>query len=152
MSKRILFILVVLALAWSTTADVQAKSKKEGRFSGQTAMQVAKLMYPGWNLGNTMEAGSNTNSWKSVGVSTETAWQKTTTTKELINFIKVQGFKSVRIPCACVMGHITDTHNCTIDPQWMARVKEIVSYCVDADLYVVLNQHWDGGCAAASHG
>ena len=109
------------------------------------AKQVAKLMYPGWNLGNTMEAGSNTNSWKSVGVSTETAWQKTTTTKELINFIKAQGFKSVRIPCAWVMGHITDTNNCTIDPQWMARVKEIVSYCVDADLYVVLNQHWDGG-------
>lgn len=41
MSKRILFILVVLALAWSTMADVQAKSKKEGRFSGQTAKQVA---------------------------------------------------------------------------------------------------------------
>ena len=33
MSKRILFILVVLALAWSTTADVQAKSKKKGRFA-----------------------------------------------------------------------------------------------------------------------
>lgn len=45
MSKRILFILVVLALAWSTTADVQAKSKKEGRFSGQTAMQVASQMW-----------------------------------------------------------------------------------------------------------
>ena len=41
MSKRNLFILVVLALAWSTTADVQAKSKKKGRFSGQTDKQVA---------------------------------------------------------------------------------------------------------------
>ncbi len=109
------------------------------------AKQVAKLMYPGWNLGNTMEAGSSTNSWKNVGVSTETVWQKTKTTKELINFIKAQGFKSVRIPCAWVMGHITDPNSCKIDPQWMARVKEIVNYCVDADLYVVLNQHWDGG-------
>jgi len=26
-------------------ADVQAKSKKEGRFSGQTAMQVASQMW-----------------------------------------------------------------------------------------------------------
>ena len=43
MSKRILFILVVLA--WSTMADVQAKSKKEGRFSGQTAKQVASQMW-----------------------------------------------------------------------------------------------------------
>ena len=45
MSKRILFILVVLTLAWSTTADVQAKSKKKGRFVGQTAMQVASQMW-----------------------------------------------------------------------------------------------------------
>lgn len=45
MSKRILYILVVLALAWSFMTDVQAKSKKEGRFSGQTAMQVASQMW-----------------------------------------------------------------------------------------------------------
>lgn len=45
MSKRILYILVVFALAWSTTADVQAKSKNEGCFSGQTAMQVASQMW-----------------------------------------------------------------------------------------------------------
>ena len=45
MSKRIHFILVVLALAWRTMADVQAKSKKEGRFSGQTAKQVASQMW-----------------------------------------------------------------------------------------------------------
>lgn len=109
------------------------------------AKEVAKLMSPGWNLGNTMEAGNNNDSWKSVGISTETSWQKTKTSKELISFIKAQGFKSVRIPCAWVMGHITNATDCTIDPAWMARVKEIVNYCVEADLYVVLNQHWDGG-------
>lgn len=109
------------------------------------AKEVAKLMSPGWNLGNTMESGNNNDSWKSVGISTETSWQKTKTSKELISFIKAQGFKSVRIPCAWVMGHITNAKDCTIDPAWMARVKEIVNYCVEADLYVVLNQHWDGG-------
>ncbi len=109
------------------------------------AKEVAKLMSPGWNLGNTMEAGNNANSWKSVGITTETSWQKTKTSKELISFIKAQGFKSIRIPCAWVMGHITDATDCTIDPAWMARVKEVVNYCVEADLFVVLNQHWDGG-------
>lgn len=109
------------------------------------AKQLAKLMYPGWNLGNTMEAGNNANSWKSVGITTETSWQSTKTTKEVIDFVKSQGFKSVRIPCAWVMGHVTDASSCTIDPAWMARVKEIVNYCVNADLYVIINQHWDGG-------
>ncbi len=109
------------------------------------AKELAKLMYPGWNLGNTMEGGNNANSWKNAGLSTETSWQATKTTKALIDFIQAQGFKSVRIPCAWVMGHITDADNCTIDPQWMARVKEVVNYCVEAGLYVVLNQHWDGG-------
>lgn len=109
------------------------------------AKELAKLMYPGWNLGNTMEAGANANSWKNAGITTETSWQSTKTTKALIDFIKAQGFKSVRIPCAWVMGHITDAANCTIDPQWMARVKEVVNYCVEDGLYVVLNQHWDGG-------
>ncbi len=28
---------------------------------------------------------------------------------------------------------------------WLARVKEVVQYCVDNDMYVMLNIHWDGG-------
>jgi aryl-phospho-beta-D-glucosidase BglC (GH1 family) len=28
---------------------------------------------------------------------------------------------------------------------WLARVKEVVQYCVDNDMYVILNIHWDGG-------
>lgn len=43
------------------------------------------------------------------------------------------------------MGHISDASTYQIDPTWMARVREVVDYCINADLYVVLNQHWDGG-------
>lgn len=111
----------------------------------KTAMEVAQLMYPGWNLGNTLEGGDSKNLWKNAGVGTETAWQSTKTTQQLIDFVKAQGFKSVRIPCAWVMGHISDEANCTIDPAWMKRVKEVVDYCIADGLYVVINQHWDGG-------
>lgn len=112
----------------------------------KTAMDIAKLMYPGWNLGNTLEAGnSQTDMWQSKGTGLETSWQSTKTTQALIDAVKAAGFKTVRIPCAWVMGHITDKDNCTIDPAWTKRVKEIVDYCINDGLYVIINDHWDGG-------
>lgn len=111
-----------------------------------SAMEVAKLMYPGWNLGNTMESGDSKNNFtNNGGVSAETSWQSTKTTQKIIDFVKAQGFKSIRIPVSWVMGHITDADNMTIDDAWMNRVKEIVNYCVADGLYVIINDHWDGG-------
>ena len=108
--------------------------------------QVARNMMPGWNLGNTLEAGSNANNFtNNGGLGAETSWQGTKTTKEVIDYVRSLGFKSVRIPCAWVMGHITNAMQMTIDPQWMARVKEVVDLCINDGLYVVLNDHWDGG-------
>ena len=94
------------------------------------AMEIAGKMYPGWNLGNTLEGGGSDNN---------------TTTQQIIDFVAAQGFKSVRIPAAWVMGHIVDPDELTIDAAWMARVKEIVDYCINDNLYVLLNDHWDGG-------
>ena len=111
-----------------------------------SAMEVAKLMYPGWNLGNTMENGDSKNNFtNNGGVSAETSWQSTKTTQKIIDFVKAQGFKSIRIPVSWVMGHIVDADNMTIDEAWMNRVKEIVNYCVADGLYVIINDHWDGG-------
>lgn len=112
----------------------------------RSAKEIAKDMYPGINLGNTLEAGDNAKNWTNEGgLGYETFWQKTKTTQEIINYYKQQGFKSVRIPVAWVMGHITDKAKLTIDKQWMARVKEIVDYCIKAGMYAIINDHWDGG-------
>jgi len=104
--------------------------KPEQTYSFRTSKQVAKDMYPGWNLGNTMEATGG-----------ETSWQGTKTTQAIIDFVAAQGFKSVRIPCSWDI-HAT---NGKIDELWMARVKEVVEYCLNDGLYVVLNDHYDGG-------
>ena len=133
----------VEGLAEAVTVN-QAATEISGDMS-KTAMDIAKLMSPGWNLGNTLEAGSSENNWKNAGIETEIGWQNTKTTQQVIDFVKAQGFKSVRIPCAWVMGHITDADNCTIDLAWMKRVKEVVDYCISDGLYVIINQHWDGG-------
>ena len=99
------------------------------------AKALAKEMVPGWNLGNTLEATGD-------GLAAETAWQPTQTTQQVIDAVKAAGFKSVRIPCSW---NIHSDGSGTIDAQWMARVKQVVNYCINDGLYVVLNDHWDGG-------
>ena len=117
----------------TVTATITQEGAEMGNITSD-AKAIAKKMYPGWNLGNTMEAsGSN--------LAAETAWQSTKTSQQLLDYVKAQGFKSVRVPCSW-MQHSSDGK---IDAQWMARVKEVVNYCIAADLYVMLNDHYDGG-------
>lgn len=92
-----------------------------------TAKSIAAEMGVGWNLGNTMEL---------IGV-------QPIPTKTLFDSVKAAGFKTVRIPAAWDMHADKSTY--TIDPSWMAQVKKVVDFAIAADLYVILNIHWDGG-------
>lgn len=96
------------------------------------AQQVADQIRIGWNVGNTMEA-----------ICGETAWGNPAVTQQFINSVKAAGFNAIRIPAAwdCHANQQTQT----IDPAWMARVKQVVDYAYNQDMYVVLNIHWDGG-------
>lgn len=106
----------------------------------KNAVEIAPEMYPGWNLGNTLEPGPC--DWLSDKLDYETAWQGTKTSQAVIDFVKQQGFKSVRIPCSWFV-HADDNYN--IDTRWMDRVQEVVDYCIKDGLYVVLNDHYDSG-------
>ena len=130
-------IMIILAVLQCTVGFAQLPN----------AIEIAPKMYPGWNLGNTLEGGGTDNVYtNNGGLGAEKAWQGTTTTQAIIDFVAAKGFKSVRLPAAWVMGHIIDDEEgMTIDAAWMARVKEIVDYCINANLYVLLNDHWDGG-------
>lgn len=149
-AERVATILANLNGAFRNITITQAgpAKKEEGEFTFRTANEVAQDMYPGWNLGNTLEACDASNLFNNNGgVGSETGWQPTRTTKEVIDAVKAAGFKSVRIPCSWICGHVSGgtEANPQIDAAWMARVKQIVDYCVDDGLYVVLNDHWDGG-------
>lgn len=96
------------------------------------AMVLARKIYAGWNLGNTMEVPGN-----------ETDWGNPKATQALIDAVKGAGFNAIRIPCAWD-SYIID-NNYTVKPEWLARVKQVVDYCVNRDMYTILNIHWDGG-------
>lgn len=111
-------------------------SPKAADASGMSrnAVQLAAKIKLGWNIGNTLEAPGG-----------ETAWGNPAITEDYIKFVKQQGFNAIRLPCAWNWGHLSNPATAQIDPNWLKRVKEIVGYCVNNDMYVLLNIHWDGG-------
>lgn len=98
-----------------------------------TAKELAAKIKLGWNIGNTMEASGS-----------ETAWGNPRVSKELIDLVKASGFNAIRIPCDWNQ-YMTNSLTAEIKADWLARVKEVVQYCVDDNMYVILNIHWDGG-------
>jgi aryl-phospho-beta-D-glucosidase BglC (GH1 family) len=98
-----------------------------------TAVELAAKFELGWNIGNTLEAPGG-----------ETGWGNPVITENYVKAIKQLGFSAIRIPCAWNL-HLDNEATARIDQDWINRVKEVVGYCVNNDLYVMLNIHWDGG-------
>lgn len=107
--------------------------------SGTSADFVAN-MGMGWNLGNTLDATSDSGK-TNVGLNTETYWGMPTTTQAMIKAVKAAGFKTIRIPVSW-HNHITDS-SYTIDSSWMARVKTIVDWAINEGMCVIINIHHD---------
>jgi hypothetical protein len=87
----------------------------------------------GWNLGNSLEA----------------IWGYSYPTAAPFYTAANAGFNAVRIPCAWDSNATTNTTsnatNYPINPTYMARVKQTVDFALAAGMYVVINDHWDGG-------
>ena len=99
------------------------------------AVQLAAKMKTGMgiNFGNTMESP------------VEGEWVSSKITESYIKFVKSLGVTAVRLPCNWVWTHLSDKSKAKIDPAWLARVKEVVGWCVANDVYVILNAHGDSG-------
>lgn len=122
-----------------------------GAAESNPAMEFAKDMGIGMNLGNTMEAYEATNceqityTWiPTVGSNTpqdyETRWGAAVTTQATIDGMKEAGFSTVRIPV--FWGNMMeDDGTYTINEEYIGRVKEIVDYCMKDELYAVVNIH-----------
>ncbi|WPU97858.1 cellulase family glycosylhydrolase [Mucilaginibacter sp. cycad4] len=79
------------------------------------------------------------------GPGDETGWGAPKITQAFIDKVKQSGFTAIRIPCQWDYSHIINTTTEQIDPAWLNRVQEVVQYCVNDGIYVILNIHWDGG-------
>lgn len=161
--KKMKHFMVLAALMSFFTVAVSGCSKTDNTTAEQTetvtetteeatteaelsAVEVAKRMGNGINLGNTMEAYGR----KTIGISAEvsqyeTSWGQPVTTKEMIDGMKAAGFDSIRIPVAWTNMMDFENGDYTINPLLLDRVQEIVDWAIAADMYVIVNDHWDGG-------
>jgi endoglucanase len=103
-----------------------------GGTTGQlTPQQAAKLMSPGWNLGNSFDATPN-----------ETSWGNPTPSQTLIKAVHAAGFKLLRLPVGWT-DHIGAAPSYTIDSAWMNKVKQTAQWAIDDGMYVFVNTHHD---------
>ncbi|MCR5188386.1 MAG: glycoside hydrolase family 5 protein [Treponema sp.] len=107
--------------------------------TSETSISFVENLKIGWNLGNTLDAP------------TETEWGMPTTTQAMITAVKNAGFNTIRIPVSWSK-HITDSSNYTIDTTWMNRVKVVVDYAYNQGMYVILNVHHDNYSTDSSTG
>ncbi|MBQ4363161.1 MAG: glycoside hydrolase family 5 protein [Oscillospiraceae bacterium] len=106
-----------------------------------TTAEIVRDMGLGINLGNTLESCGDWIQGKTV-TNYETAWGSPVITEDMIKGYKNAGFDTLRVPVAW-SNLMNDKYD--IDPGYMDRVDEIVGWAINADMYVILNIHWDGG-------
>ncbi|WP_188927463.1 cellulase family glycosylhydrolase [Puia dinghuensis] len=104
----------------------------DGTGTGSTAAQIVGNIKLGWNIGNSLEAPGG-----------ETGWGNPVITQALIDLVKNSRFNAIRIPCA--WNQHADQKTAAIDTAWIRRVKEVVQYCINDGMYILLNDHVNDG-------
>ena len=154
MKKQIISTALALTVLASAVQPLGRSEKKafaaDNTMRDITTMDLVKEMGVGINLGNTMEACGD---WIAEvdaewgdGILTveeyETAWGSPVVTQKMIQGMADEGFGVVRVPVAWsnLMGD-----NYKINKDLDARVHEIVDWVIDADMYCIINIHWDNG-------
>ncbi|GGN07510.1 hypothetical protein GCM10011609_53770 [Lentzea pudingi] len=112
-----------------TTTTTTTTTTTGNPVPGDAMAQVA-AMQPGWNLGNTLDATG----------SDETSWGNPRVTEALLENVKAQGFKSIRIPVTWGQ-HQAPDH--TIEAAYLNRVKEVVGWALEDGFQVMINIHHD---------
>ncbi|MBQ9009765.1 MAG: glycoside hydrolase family 5 protein [Clostridia bacterium] len=140
-----LFLLPTAGLATDTVSitSLPVLEVKPWSVPSNESMRFSLGLSPGWDLGNALEcydkdgtitAGEN-------DLVLDSIWSGFPATEEIIQFVRSSGFKSIRIPVSW-HDHIIDSQY-TINPDWLARVYEVVNWSVRSGLYVILNVHHD---------
>lgn len=143
--KNISLLLAVILLLLTGHAVAEGRTE----LSSLSAIEMTRLMGNGINLGNTLEACNNGKSGGNVTDDVtfyETMWGQPVTTAEMLRGMKTAGFDTVRIPVAWMTNatHLNQG-DYRISELYLDRVETIVRYALDAGMFVIVNDHWDGG-------
>jgi endoglucanase len=86
----------------------------------------------GFNIGNNLDCWGG-----------ETAWRNEKINRGFITALKNYGYKTIRLPITWA-----DNLGCApeynIKESWLTRIEEIVNWCLEDGLYIIINTHHDG--------
>ena len=116
------------------TEDQEVQAGDEMRNRENTARLLAD-MGVGWNLGNTFDAHGAPDP-----AADETYWGNPETTKEMIDAVRLQGFRTLRLPVTW-SEHVGGAPDYEIDRDWLERVAQVVDYAYGEGMYVILDTH-----------
>lgn len=148
MNKFVLRIFAILVSAiLCCTAMVSCSNfgnEYETLLKEMSAQEYIEAMGLGINLGNTLDSCGSwiANYGDGSTASYETAWGNPVTTREMIAFMKSEGFDTIRIPVTWDE-HIGEAPDYKVDKEWMDRVEEVVDWALKEDFFVILNIHHD---------
>lgn len=132
-------------------SNIVANPENTKILKGHAKEDVANMTY-GWNLGNTFDAtltlkASDPKALTRIDTDEEcpyyeTLWGAHRPTEQIFDLLKESGFNIVRIPITW-SHHVYDDEDFTISKKWLERIKEVVKWVVDRDMYCIINTHHD---------
>ena len=153
MKKKMTAALLSFVMTASTMGSIQSSALPNSNkgMRNITTAEIVREMGIGINLGNTFEACGDwiadvDRQWGDGVLEPkyyETAWGSPVITKEMIDGMANEGFGVVRVPVA--WSNMMDMSTYTISPEYTARVQQVVDWIIDADMYCIINIHYDNG-------
>ena len=104
-----------------------------------SAIEVVNDMGIGYNLGNTYNYSDDLGH-KSIENYEIKTWGTLLPTKKIINKIKKYGFKTIRFQVK-YMNYTNEIK--IIDTEWIIKIKEIVKWTINSNMYCILSVHHD---------
>jgi len=151
MNKRILstFLSLLATCYVSACGEQTENNNSEAAVVTELTAREWNRDVVGWNLGNQFECSAPGQDGESMkigmpdnSIKAETAWGNPVVTKRMIKAVRAAGFNAIRIPVRWQC-HITNPQAMSIDKAWMGRIKEVVGWCLEAGMKVIINVHHD---------
>ncbi|MBP5363568.1 MAG: glycoside hydrolase family 5 protein [Ruminococcus sp.] len=148
MIKEIIACSLALSLCVLLTSSTIKKSFQPSSYHSLSTIrnistaEVVNEMGIGINLGNTFESCGDWIDSSSVS-NYEKAWGSPEITPEIIQGYADAGFGVLRVPVA--WSNMMDLETFDISQDYIDRVKEVVSWAIEDNMYVIMNIHWDSG-------
>ena len=108
-----------------------------------SSFEIVNDMGIGYNLGSLFDCYDYSTSSEDIRTPDDqiTLFGNKPPTKETIYRIKKYGFKTIRFPIT--WSYFIDEFN-NINSEWMKRVKEVVNWIIDNNMYCIINMYKDG--------